>query len=296
MFYYLLLVGILPLSLLPFRLLYLLSDILYILIYHIAGYRKKIVRENLKNAFPEKKPDELASIEREFYHHFCDLIVENVKFLTISAETIKKRCTFSNPEVADSWYDKSPFLFALTGHIGNWEMAGISVSHHVRFWPVVSYKPFSNVIFEKIMKKLRSRHFDLLPYYEVYNTLLNHHSSTQKAILHHGRKPVYIFVIDQSPSQKNATCWTTFLNQETAFYTKTEELARTLNAPVLFCEIQRIARGYFNVYLTLITDQAAHMPPHAITLTYARMLEQVIKKHPANWLWTHRRWKRKRKM
>jgi KDO2-lipid IV(A) lauroyltransferase len=264
-----------------------------LLLYRLIGYRKKVVWQNLKNAFPEKTDNELHHIQKEFYRHFCDLIVETIKFFSITETEIRKRCTFSNPEVADALYDNHKCLFAFTGHIGNWEFAGISVSYHVRFWPVVSYKPFSNKTFDRLMSKARSRHFDLVPYYNVKG-ILEKNEQQAAPVLYHGRKPVYIFVIDQAPSRKNATYWTTFLHQETAFYTKAEALARQYEAPVLFCDIQRIRRGYFNIHLTLLSENAARTRPFEITEKYVALLEDVIRKNPANWLWTHRRWKRKR--
>jgi Kdo2-lipid IVA lauroyltransferase/acyltransferase len=245
------------------------------------------------DSFPEKSENELKVIQRQFFKNFCDLIVESIKFFNISEADIRKRCTFSNPEVVDVLYEKHKTLFGFTGHIGNWEFAGISVGYHVKYWPVVSYKPFSSKTFEKLMSSVRWKHLDLVPYHRIKQTLAENLKSDEPA-LYRNRKPVYIFLVDQAPSRKNSFYWTTFLNQETCFYTKAEELAREHSVPVVFCDIQRIRRGHFNIHLELITENAAETEPLEITKRYVTLMEAVIKKNPPNWLWTHRRWKRKR--
>jgi KDO2-lipid IV(A) lauroyltransferase len=292
--YYLLRIIVFPFSILPFPVLYFISDGIYFLVFHLIGYRKKVVWQNLKNSFPEKTEAELKQIQKKFYQNFCDLIVESIKFFNISEEEIRKRCTFSNPEMADKYHDNFPCLFGYTGHIGNWEFAGISVGYHVKFWPVVPYKPFSSKVFEQLMSSVRWKHLDLVPYYSIKETLEEKLKKSAEPPLYRGRKPVYVFSLDQAPSRKNSTFWTTFLHQETCFYTKVEDLAREYNLPVIFCDLQRVKRGYYNVHLTLIAETPAETQPLEITKKYVQLLEEVIKKDPDNWLWTHRRWKRKR--
>jgi KDO2-lipid IV(A) lauroyltransferase len=294
---YLVFYGIVfPLSKLPFSILYKISDGFYFIVYHIIGYRKEVVWQNLKNSFPEKTHEELQVIRKQFFHNFCDLIVENIKFFSITPEEAKSRCTVSNPEVVDNCYKNNPCMYALTGHLGNWEFAGIGAGLGVKFWPVVSYKPFSNKSFEKIMTEIRSRYFSIVPYYNVKE-------ETQKTIEtglfninqnNPSRKPVFIFLPDQAPSQKNSFYWVNFLNQETAFYTKVEDMAKEFQLPVVFCDIERIKRGYFKINLTLLAENAAKAHPLQITNQYIALLEQNIYKNPANWLWSHKRWKRKR--
>jgi KDO2-lipid IV(A) lauroyltransferase len=291
--YYILIV---PLSKLPFSVLYKLSDGLYLLTFYVLKYRKEVVWMNLKNSFPEKSDAELEAIRKQFYHNFCDLIVENIKFFSITADEAMERCTFSNPEVINDLYEKYPLAFAFTGHLGNWEMAGISTGIFVKFWPVVSYKPFNNVAFEKLMTEIRSRFFNIVPYYEVKKNV-EHTIATGLFPINKrdpSRKPVLIFLPDQAPSQKNSFHWVTFLNQETAFYTKVEDMARTYNVPVVFCNIARLGRGNFRIDLTLIAEQPAQTQPLEITNKYIELLEKCIRETPHNWLWSHKRWKRKR--
>lgn len=294
---YLIFYGIVfPLSKLPFSALYVVSDGIYFLVYHIIGYRKKVVWQNLKNSFPEKNEAELTAIRKQFYQNFCDLIVENIKFFSITPEEAKSRCPIENPEVIDKLYENHSSVFALTGHLANWEFAGIGAGLGSKFWPVVSYKPFSNEAFEQMMTEIRSRYFSIVPYYYVK-------SETEKVIAtgrfeinkrNPERKPVFIFLPDQSPSRKNSFHWVNFLNQETAFYTKVEDMAKELNLPMIFCDLQRLGRGKFNIHLTLLTENAAKEPPLAITNQYISLLEGCIQRNPANWLWSHKRWKRKR--
>ncbi len=287
---------IFPLSKLPFFLLYRLSDLLYFIAFYIVRYRKDVVWNNLKNAFPEKTDKERKAIRKRFYQNFCDLIVENIKFFSITAEEAKRRCVFPNPEVVNALYEKHPVLFGFTGHLGNWELAGISTGLHVKWWPVVSYKPFNNEPFEKLMTGIRSRFFNIVPYYDLKHHV-EHSIKTGLFPIHEAdptRKPVFIFLPDQAPSKKNAFFWIDFLNQDTAFYTKTEDLARAYNLPVVFCNIARLGRGNFRVDLTLICEYAAETQPFEITRTYVQLLEQCIRETPHNWLWSHKRWKRTR--
>lgn len=287
---------IFPLSKLPFRALYVLSDGFYLLVYYVFRYRREVVWSNIRNAFPEKTDAEVLAISKQFYHNFCDLIVENIKFFSISAEEAKRRCVFPNPELVNRLYDNNPCLFGMTGHLGNWELAGISTGLHVKFWPVVSYKPFSNQAFEKMMTEIRSRFFSIVPYFHIKATT-QHTIDTGLFPINKRdpqRKPVFIFLPDQAPSQKNSFFWVNFLNQETAFYTKVEDMAREFNLPVVFCNIARVSRGNFRVDLTLITERAASTAPFEITTKYTQLLEACIRENPHNWLWSHKRWKRKR--
>jgi len=286
-----------PLSKLPFSVLYPISDVFYFIAYNIIGYRKKVVWENLKNSFPEKTNAELQIIRKQFYHNFCDLIVENIKFFSITPEEAKQRCAIANPEVIDNLYEKNACIYALTGHLGNWEFAGIGAGLGVKFWPVVSYKPFSSEAFEQMMTEIRNRYFSIVPYYNVkteteYTIATGLFRVNKK---NPERKPIFVFLPDQAPSKKNSFYWVNFLNQETAFYTKVADMAQNYKLPMVFCDIQRLQRGYFIVHLTLLTDNAANETALDITNKYIELLEACIQKNPANWLWSHRRWKRKRR-
>ncbi len=298
LFYYIFRVIIFPLAIMPYAVLYKVSDGLFLLTYHVIGYRKKLVFDNLSNSFPEKTKEEILEIRKQFYRNFCDLIVESIKSFHVSDSEIVKRCTFDNRHVVNQLYENHPCVIALASHTGNWEFAGISVGLHVKFFPVGSYKPLSSKGFNKVIEKMRGAYMDVIPYYNIGERVKQSVSDFKEghtnSMGNRNRKPVFIFVADQAPSKKNSTFWTTFLNQETAFYTKIEDESRQYNLPVIFCEIQRIRRGYFNLHVTLLAEHASETEPFAITSEYARLLDECIKKNPANWLWTHRRWKRKR--
>lgn len=292
--YFLYYIFLLPFSKLPFSILYRISDGLYFLIFYIIKYRKKIVFENLKNAFPEKSDKERLEIARQFYRNFSDLIVETLKIFSFTKKDAKERCGFLNPELPNYLYQKHPVVIALAGHLGNWEMAAISIGNFVDWMPVISYKPFTNENTDKLMVKLRGNWVSIIPYYNTETSIAQ--SVTDGYFMYEGKqqtkKPGFVFLSDQAPSVKNSNFWTTFLHQETAFYTKIEHYARKYNLPVMYCETVRLKRGYFAVEATLITEHAAETQPTEITKKYVECLENSIQKNPSSWLWTHRRWKR----
>lgn len=297
-YYLLFYVVIKPLSLIPTNVLYVISDGIYYLVFHLVGYRKKVVWQNLKNSFPEKKEDELKVIQKQFYHNFCDLIVESIKTFSITEEEIKNRCACSNPELLEKLYAKYPAVIAYTGHLANWEMCGMSTNIHTSFWPVVSYKPFSNKKFEKLMTKSRTQFLSIIPYYNVkeiiQKNLIGSYNFPEDTKADNIKKPVFIFLPDQSVSQKNSFYWTNFLNQETSFYTKVEDWAKENNLPVIYADLQRLGNGKYNIHMQIITETPNELGEFEITQRYTKLLEQSIQNNPSNWLWSHKRWKRKK--
>ncbi|MGR3809289.1 lysophospholipid acyltransferase family protein [Jiulongibacter sp. NS-SX5] len=280
--YYLSLPFIFGFSLLPFSIHYFLSDVLvFPVLFHLVGYRRKVVQKNLHNAFPEKTESELDSIEKEFYHYLSDLFVETVKFFTIRCRVLKERFKYINPEVTDDWFlDQRSFVLTL-GHYGNYEWLAKTLDISFNHRGTGPYREMSNQYFDKLFLRARSRYGTMLyPTYKTMETLRKEHEE------------VYLVALanDQSAPADKAY-WTTFLNQDTSFFVGTEKIARAFNMPVLFAKIERVKRGYYEVRFEVISENPVEEPEGAIMEKHAQLLEEQIKAKPAYWLWTHKRWK-----
>ena len=269
--------------------LYILSDILYFSIYHIACYRRKVVRNNLKNSFPDKTEKDIIKLERRFYHHFADYIVETIKLAHISQEELLKRADIRNPEVIFDLLDKGHtcFIFSL-GHYGNWEwFSGVSARFAGRATIYQIYRPLTNKAFDRLFIYLRTRFnsFGIKKNDAVRNMITLKQNKT------HALVP---FIADQTPSKTNLHYWKTFLNQDSAIFTGPERIAKKLDIPIVFADTRKVKRGYYTVDIKLITDKPKETPEFYITNEYVRMMEECIMRDPAYWLWTHRRWKYKK--
>lgn len=274
-------------ALLPMSALYILSDILYILIYKIAGYRVKVVRRNLSASFPDKSDKELKDLERRFYHHFSDYVVETLKLAHISLEEIQRRAFVENPELVDELMRKGHTCFILAmGHYGNWEWFSGSTSRFEDSRIYQIYRPLTNRAFDRLFLNLRTQ----------FGSFCIKKNDTVRDVIklkQDKTRAVVIFLADQTPSKANLHYWTNFLNQETAILTGPERIARKLNIPVIFLDTKKTGRGDYRVELKLISEYPKETPENFITEQYARMLEKMILRDPAYWLWTHKRWKHK---
>jgi len=272
------------LSLLPFRLLYILSDFLYILIYNIIGYRKKIVQQNLANSFPKKNKIERKIIEKQFYKHFCDLIVETIKLLTISEKVFLERTALGNIDLPLSYLKKGQSITVLCGHTGNWEWLLQACCAQSTFPVDAVYKPLSSTFFDKLMLKIRSR-FGAIPVKmkDVPRSVIK-----QKGIIH-----AISMVADQTPPKAEIQFTNTFLHQKTPWYVGAEKIAHLADMPVFYAGMTKSKRGFYEIYFELIAE-----PPYLKTDTafpviqkFAEKLEENIEQMPSLWLWSHRRWK-----
>ena len=277
-------------ALLPFRLLYVLSDILYLFVYKIAGYRLKVVRGNLQLCFPEKTDKERKVIERRFYHHFCDYFVETIKLLHISDKQMAKRMQFENVELIRELMKDGNSALMYLGHYCNWEWVP-SITMHFRG------KGDENKLLGQIYKPLRSKAVDdlFLKIRSRFGSLGIPKNDTLRAIikLKKEMKQVLIgFMADQTPSAVNIHYWTDFLNQDTPVFTGVERIAKQTGYSVVYLDMEKIKRGYYKATVRLITEKPKDEPDNLITETYIRAMEKTILRDPAYWLWTHKRWKR----
>lgn len=274
-------------SLLPFPLFYLFSDFVYFLLYRVIGYRKKVVFENLKNSFPGKSHRELKEIERRFYHYLCDLFLETLKTLTISKEEAMRRCEMNEntKRIFRELYDQKKSCILVMGHYGNWEWAGSSFSLVNPQQLYVIYHPLSNKSFDKLMYDMRTRFGTRL--YAMKDTM-------REMVRNRNEVNATAFIADQTPSPDNAY-WTTFLNQDTPVFWGTEKIAQKLNFPVVYVTVNRVKRGYYVVNTEYLVMDPKNTAEGEISELHTRKLEKDIIAQPEIWLWSHRRWKHKKK-
>ncbi len=282
LFYY---IFIKPLSLLPFRALYVLSDVIRFLMYNVIGYRKSVVYTNLRNAFPEKSDREIKDIASKFYAHLSDLIVESVKLFSITEEEAIKRHRIVNPEVIDRLYDEGKNCLIASGHYTNWEMLTASLNAQIKHRPVSIYTKLHDKFIDDKMLESRSRYGMKMISTRQVKRFLDNPGEELFAL---------VFLSDQSPSSAKRSYWMKFLNQDTAVLYGAEKYAKEYNLPVLTGYFTRLKRGYYEVRLKVLFEKPQETAYGEITEVFTRELEKQIVKKPEYWLWSHRRWKRKR--
>lgn len=271
-------------SVLPFWLLYRLSDFVFVILYYLIGYRKKVVMTNLQNSFPEKSEAEIKRIQRKFYRYFCDLILETLKTLTISPKTLRKRVTFIDTTVFQKYYDQKQSIIVVMGHYGNWELGGARFAVEPFHKLNVIYHPIKDKNFDKLVYKMRTRLGNGL--YAMKNTI-------RGMVGDRGELTATAFIADQTPSPKGAY-WMEFLNQDTPIFTGTGKIANKMKYPVVYASVRRTKRGHYEIYMKDLVPNPAEVEPFEIVSMFTKELEKDILRQPEIWLWTHRRWKHKR--
>ena len=282
--YYISLPLIYAISLLPFRLLYLLSDFAYLLIYKVIRYRTRVVRVNLEKAFPEKSENEIKNIETEFYRFFCDLILETVKTLTIRPNALKEHVAFADPKVFEDYFRQGRSVIIVMGHFGNWELGGARFSLFPLHQLFVIYHPLSNKYFDRLVYIMRTR---------LGNKLYAMKDAFRGMISNRNEVTATAFIADQTPLPMGAY-WTTFLNQDTPVFAGTAKIAKKLNYPIIYVSINRPRRGHYEISSELLIADPTSLTEDEISECHTRRLERDIRDNPHIWLWTHRRWKHKR--
>lgn len=283
--YWLSLPFIYAISLLPFRGLYLVSDLLYLIIYKLMGYRTAVVDTNLKKSFPEKPEAERRAIRDDFYHFFCDLILETVKTLTIRPSALQKRVLFGDMSAFRHYYERKQSVIIVTGHLGNWELAGAGFSQLPWHRLYVIYHPMSNPYFDRLVYHMRTR---------LGNKLYPMKDTFRGMMQNRGELTATAFIADQTPSSPATAYWTTFLNQDTPVFTGPAKISKKLNYPVIYVSLRRPKRGYYEMTSEILADNPGVLTEDEISELHTRRLERDIRAQPAHWLWTHRRWKHQR--
>ncbi len=276
------------LSLLPFRILYGMADIGYVLLYYIIRYRRGVVRKNLVTAFPEKSIDDIKTIERKFYHWFCDYFLEAIKLLSISEKELRRRFTIINSEEVEQCFQEGQDVAAILGHYCNWEwLSCVGMNLPPERETGLIYHPLRNKTFDYLFRKLRSHE-------------QNSHVIPKKDILRYvvtkkreGVRNICGYISDQGPKWTNIHLWLPFLNHEyTPVFTGGERIMRKMNNAVFYVEMSRPKRGYYTATYKLITREPNTLPADDITHRFFCLLEETIRQEPAFYLWSHNRWKR----
>ena len=281
--YWLVYGGMWLFSALPFRVLYVLSDFNYLLMYHVWRYRRKVVRENLEKSCPEKTEAERLQIERKFYRYLSDYMLEDLKLLHMSAEDLCQRMIYKNTEQYLELTEKYGGIIVMIPHYANYEwLIGMGSVMKPGDVPVQVYKPLKDKYLNELFKQIRSR-------FGGYN--IPKHSTAREIIKlkREGKNMVVGLITDQWPSGDRY--WTTFMGQETAFLNGAERIAKIMNFPVFYCELTKTRRGYCEAEFKLMTEAPKETVEGEITDMFAHELEQTIRREPAYWLWSHKRWK-----
>lgn len=278
------------LSLLPFPLLYLLSDAVCLLVYHIVRYRRKLVRQHLATAFPEKSPQERAHIERQFYHWFCDYVVETLKLLSISNKQLLQHFEIRGIDLVEQYFDQGRNCAGILGHYCNWEWlsaCSLAFQRHQQAVTGLIYHPLYSEAFNRLFIDLRSAHGGVcVPKQDILRYLVTYRREQ--------RPTLFGYISDQSPKWENMHLWLPFLNHDTPVFTGAERIMRKMNDAVFYVDMERPRRGHYVCTFRLITAEAATTDEFFITRRFFELLESSIHRQPAYYLWTHNRWKRGR--
>lgn len=284
--YYMICVVLLLHSLLPLRVLYFFSDMLFILVYYIIGYRKKVVWKNLTSSFPEKSEEELNEVMKEFYHWFCDYIFETIKLYSISEKEMKKRMRFDGMELINESVKRGQSVTLYMAHYCNWEWVvslKLWTNHPVKVAQI--YHPLENKAMNAIFLKIRGRfgHYSV-NLEETFPQLMQWHKE--------GHASITGYISDQVPGYNGMHYWPMFLNHKTPTYTGAERIARMLNTSCYYIDFYRPKRGYYVVKVVNMTETPKTEEKFSITQKYYDLLEASIRRAPSYWLWSHNRWKR----
>ena len=272
------------LSLLPFWIIFGISYFAYFLLFVVFGYRKKVVYQNLKNSFPNKSEAEIHVDAKSFYKHFCEVFLESVKLLTIPSKQIKKRYSFKNPDLLEKFYNQKKSLIIYAAHFGNWEWM-TSLQLQTKYQMYSFYQKQSNGYFNDFMIHVRER----------FGNLCIESQSGFKVLLQNTKQKnltITYVVGDQSPMTNSTMHWTNFLNQDTAFLVGADRMAKKCNQQLIYPHITQDKKGYYEIEFKVIA-MGSDIEPIEI---YANLLQKNIEEQPELWLWSHRRWKRKRNL
>lgn len=270
-------------SKLPLRVLYWLSDFIFVILYFVVGYRKKVVFQNLKNSFPEKSDSELKIIRKKFYHNFCDYLVETLKSFTITSHELRVRVQYLNQDVFHEAKKENKNIILLAGHIFNWEWfnALATIIPQEKSFPV--YRKVQSSFWEQRVKEIRNR--------------FGNHSLEAKEVIRHIFKntndgnSVYMFVADQTPHSSEITYGLDFLHQKTPAFVGYDKLSTRMDLVFVYCEMKKVKRGYYQINYHRIHPDGEKFQEYEVVRKFHKMLETTINKRPDNYLWSHRRWK-----
>lgn len=278
-------IAIFLIGIVPFPLLYLCSDVLAFLLHKIIRYRRKVILKNLKNAFPDQSEEQGLLLLKDIYQNLSDIMLEGIKGMHCTQAVLEQRYKFLNPELVEAIFKKGNSAIGLVAHYANWEWGAFATAPQIKGQVIGVSKAIHNPYIDRYLKKNRAR----------FGAKIIHMKETGRALIQNQSTPsLYVLIADQSPPSVRTAHWLNFLHQDTACISGPDRIARKTNYPVVYFEVQRVRRGYYEITASLLNEQPKQAAPEAITALYMAKLESVIRKNPVDWLWSHRRWKRKR--
>ena len=276
-------------SKLPWKLFYLFSDVVCLLLYRVIGYRKKVVTDNLTHAFPEKSKKEILKIRDDFYSHMCDMFLEMIKSMTISNEELQKRYKFVNKGDYQKIEDANKSFMLLIGHHGNFEWS-TSFELITKYTGVGVYKTIKNKKFDELIKGIRGRlGAEVIP-----NKQISRHAILKEGNPKTKNKRVYGILSDQTPKLSKNNHYLNFMGRDIPVFVGAEALAKKLDLNLAFLKVKKVKRGFYEVEIVLISEDLKSVPNYEATEIYMKMLEEQIREQPECYLWTHKRWKHAR--
>lgn len=275
-------------SRLPFGMLYFLSDGIFILVYRVIRYRRKVVRDNLNLVFPDKSEQELESIEKKFYAHLCDMFLEMVKTMGITRQELDRRFTFSNLDVLRSLEEQGKSVMLMFPHYASWEWV-ISLDPHVRGRGVAIYQPIKNKYFDRWVRRVREK---------LGTTLIT--TRETRDVMRQNKKEgnliTYGILSDQSPMPKRARYWAPFMGETVPMHVGGESLCKLMDLPAIYLKIRKLKRGHYEGSFILLAENPGEVPDYQITDAFFREVEKAILEAPEYYFWTHKRWKHRNKV
>ncbi|NVO19757.1 MAG: lysophospholipid acyltransferase family protein [Bacteroidetes bacterium] len=269
-------------GLLPFRVLYIISDIISFILHRVVGYRKKVVLKNLNDCFPGMEEAEQKKLLKAIYRNLSDILVESIKSFGMSAKQIKKRYKVLNVELIEKYLEQGRSVMGLPAHFNNWEWGSLAPGLYTNYPIIALYKPLTNKYLDNFIRKSRSKFGTSLS--SIYVTGITFRANEKIP-------SIYVLAADQSPTNSAKSYWVDFLGRDTAFLHGPEKYSRHYNMVVLYADVQRVKRGHYTLELSLISDDPKFLPEGEVTRQYAKKLEEAILKTPGSWLWSHKRWK-----
>ncbi|MDX1939300.1 MAG: lysophospholipid acyltransferase family protein [Saprospiraceae bacterium] len=283
--YHLLVLWMNLFALIPFWMLYLMSDFLFFIFYRLLKYRYRVVMENLSKSFPEKSPEEIRRIARGFYKNLSDITLETIKGFTLSQEAFLKRHRFVGMELLEKDFYQGQSAILGGVHFANWEWGLFCIALVMKHQMVAVYKPINTKAVDDYFNNRRSR----------WGVRLAAMNQVGRAIAQYKNEPcAFLFIADQSPSDVQNAHWIEFMHQDTPFLPGIDKIARRTNYPVFYCDLQRVKRGYYELTLSELCRDSSQFQEGEITKLFAKKLEASIRANPSDWLWSHKRWKRKK--
>lgn len=280
--YFLLRIVVEVFRVVPFRGLYVFSDFLAFLLFRIIGYRKRVVLENLRRAFPEKSEGEIQRIARSSYRNLTDVTLETFKSFTAPLSEIDRRCPCRNPEMVNKYLDRGQSIILTGSHLGNWEYSGLTMPPAFHGPTITAFKPLTNKVLDRYLNHCRSRAgMEMVSMDDVFRSMRRRSADAA----------VFILLADQSPSSRKSAHWVEFFGQDTASLPGADVLARKFNFPVIHYNVRRLQRGFYEIHFVELCPDPATSGETDITRAYAARLESEIRTQPEGWLWSHKRWK-----